>query len=216
MRAIIFANGELKELPKGISSIAPADLVIAADGGAGHCQLLGITPDIIIGDLDSIEEKLLRSYREQKVVILQYPSEKDATDLELALDQAVKSQALQLDIFGALGGRWDMSLANVLLMASARYRDIEITLYGDDCSMKILHPGKNMVFGKKGQTLSLLPLTGDIVDLHLRGLQYPLKGKNISFGSSLGVSNVFASSQAEVEHGQGILLCVSGSTTHLQ
>jgi thiamine pyrophosphokinase len=202
----------MTEVPGEIGRITAADLVIAADGGAAHCQLLGITPDVVIGDLDSIEEKLLKSYRKQKVVIERHPAEKDATDLELALDKAVKSGASQLDIFGALGGRWDMSLANILLMASARYRDIDITLYDHQCSMRILHPGKNRVFGKKGQALSLLPLTGEVLGVNLSGLEYPLCGKSISIGSSLGVSNVFASSQAVIEHGQGILLCISGST----
>ncbi|MCP3890577.1 MAG: thiamine diphosphokinase [Desulfobulbaceae bacterium] len=208
MRAVIFVNGELEE-QHGVHNVtATADLIIAADGGANHCARLGITPDILIGDLDSIDPVTLATYRKNKVVIERHPVRKDATDLELAVDFALKENVSSLHILAALGGRWDMSLANILLLANSKYKSISITLESHDNSMRILHPGTNVIDGKKGQRVSLLPLQGDAMEVSLIGFEYPLAEQDISFGSTLGVSNVLINTSGTIKHKGGILLAI--------
>ncbi len=209
MFAVIFANGTLDPSAELDSLINQAELVIAADGGASHCNRLGITPDILLGDLDSIDPPLLAAYQDKAIAIQRHPRHKDATDLELALDLAVEKGARTIRLIGALGGRWDMSLANIMLAASDKYKNQEILLSGQDCSMQILHPGKDCTLsGRPGQKVSLVPLKGDVHGVTLTGFAYPLTGQTILFGSSLGVSNIMHTDQATVQHREGILLCV--------
>ncbi len=209
MIAVIFANGILDPVPELDTLIDQAELIIAADGGANHCNRLGITPDILLGDLDSIDPDLLATYQDKGIVIQRHPRHKDATDLELALDLAVDKGARIIRLIGALGGRWDMSLANIMLAASDKYKNQEILLSGQDCSMQILHPGKTYtISGMPGQKVSMVPLKGDVHDVTLTGFAYPLTGQTILFGSSLGVSNIMNIDQATVQHSAGILLCV--------
>ncbi len=209
MHAVIFANGSLAHAPELDILVNQADLVIAADGGANHCNKLGIIPDILLGDLDSIDQAVLTVYQKKGVSIQRHPPRKDATDLELALDLALEKGARTIWLFGALGGRWDMSLANIMLAANDKYRDLQIFLAGLNCSMQILHPGKtHSIDGSPGQKVSLLPLKGDVQGVTLTGFSYPLTGQAIVFGSSRGVSNTINTDQATVQHIEGILLCV--------
>ena len=209
MIAAIFANGILDPSPELDTLLDQAELIIAADGGANHCSRLSITPDILLGDLDSIDPPLLATYQNKGIAIHRHPRHKDATDLELALDLAVAKGARTIQLIGALGGRWDMSLANIMLAASEKYKNQKVLLSGQNCSMQILHPGKPFTFsGTTGQKVSLVPLKGDVHGVILTGFAYPLTGQSILFGSSLGVSNITIVDQVTVHHSQGILLCI--------
>lgn len=209
MIAVIFANGILDHTPELDSLVRQAEVIIAADGGANHCRRLGITPDILIGDLDSIDPPLLSAYQKKGIAIHRHPQRKDATDLELAIDLAMAKGARTIWVIGALGGRWDMSLANIMLAASNKYKNQKIWLSGQDCCMQILHPGiKHPVKGRPGQKISILPLKSDARAVTLTGFDYPLTEQTIPFGSSLGVSNSMTTRQATVQHAEGILLCV--------
>lgn len=209
MITLIIANGTLDHSPELTALLDKADLVIAVDGGANHCARLDITPDILLGDLDSIEPTNLARYKRKGIAIQQHPTRKDATDLELALDLAAEKGAQLIWLVGALGGRWDMSLANIMLAASEKYKERKIFLLGRDCSMQILHPGKNHpINGLRKQKVSLLPLKNDVHGVTLSGFEYPLTHQTIFFGSTLGVSNIMKTNQATVQHNKGVLLCV--------
>ncbi len=209
MTAVIFANGELNQAPELDEIMSQAELVIAADGGANHCDKFGITPDILLGDLDSIDPALLTSYQDKGIAIERHPIQKNATDLELALDLAVEKGARTIWLIAALGGRWDMSLANLMLAASAKYQDQHIFLAGQDCTMQILHPSQiHTIRGRAEQKISLLALQGDVHGVTLTGFAYLLSGQTLLFGSSRGVSNLMLTNEATVQHADGTLLCV--------
>lgn len=208
MIAIIFANGNLDPTSKLDALLKKADLIIAADGGANHCAHLGIIPDVLLGDLDSIFPENLESYKTEGIAINHHPKRKDATDLELALDLAVEKGSRSVWLVGALGGRWDMSLANIMLAAGDKYKHLKTSLLGRDCSMQILHPGTHTITGEPGQKVSILPLKGDAHGVTLSGFEYPLKDHFVPFGSSIGVSNIMEKDQGTVQFIQGALLCV--------
>jgi len=213
MQVLIIANGEMGEIDWASRLVESADLVIAADGGANYCVELGHIPDILIGDFDSIKHEVLREYGDAEVEILRHPPEKDATDLELALDLAVKNGAELVFLLGALGGRWDMSLANIMLAAAEKYKDMRISFVRSDCTIQILQAGRpHVIEGFSGQTVSLIPLRGDVQGVTLTGLQYELRNQKVNFGSSLGVSNVMSADKAAVCHTDGILLCIQESS----
>ncbi len=209
MLTLIFANGDLPATAELPDLKGRTDFIIAVDGGADHCRALGIIPDILIGDLDSISPAVLKEFQEKSVAIHRHPIRKDATDLELALDLAITKGAREVWLLGGLGGRWDMSLANVLLLAGDTYKTLSFTVPGPNCTMHVLHPGKPFVlFGMPGQKVSLLPLRGDVQGLSLHGFEYPLENATLRFGSTQGVSNVLQEPAATVQFTSGVLLCI--------
>lgn len=209
MVCLIFANGPALFLPPVLVGDRRDYLVIAVDGGSKHCDRLSLTPDFLIGDLDSIELKLLAEYRQKHVVIDQYPQRKDSTDLELALDLAQKKGAKEIEIFGALGGRWDMSLANFFLAAAPQYHSCRIRLHGDGWICYILHRGEtNFISGRPGTRFSLLPLTTAVREVTISGSEYPLINQTLPFGSTWGVSNIMVESEISITFAEGILAAV--------
>lgn len=202
MRAVIFANGVYNTtyLPQ------THDLVIAADGGAHHCLKHGISPAVVIGDLDSLEPRDLDSLKAQGADMITYPTRKDFTDLELAIDYALGQQPNDILILAGLGGRWDQTLANLLL--AARPKNIPVRLLDGNQEFNFLQSGSKLeLIGHKGDIVSLIPLGGDALGISTQGLEYPLDDEPLYFGSSRGISNVMVSDRATISLHKGVLLC---------
>jgi thiamine pyrophosphokinase len=207
MDVVIFANGVLNAREEAINLAKQADLIIAVDGGANHCRSLGITPHILLGDLDSIDPELLQSYEQNNVTIHRYPVDKDKTDLELACDLAITKQATRVTILAALGGRWDMSFANLLLLAAPRYIGVEILLVDQETTIGVCRGGETRCFTfPPGTTISLLPINGDVTGVTLSGFRYPLTNETLNSSSSRGISNVLTEETGQLTVESGILL----------
>jgi thiamine pyrophosphokinase len=200
---VIFANGNLHQPVK----LQNNDLIIAADGGARHCLDHNIAPEIVIGDLDSLDEEDLATLETAGAEIIQHPTRKDHTDLELALTYAQERQVEEILILAALGARWDQTITN-LLMPTA-FQPARIKLVDGPQEMLFLHAGQQLeITGKPGDTVSLIPLGGDAHGVTTHNLEYPLNGECLHFASSRGVSNVLLSEKAAIHLEQGSLLCV--------
>lgn len=209
MKTVIFANGKL-----GAQSIAAkladqAELIIAVDGGIRHCEYLNVQPHVLLGDLDSALEHLVNKAIADGVSLQRHPKDKDKTDLELALDLACSLGATTISLFGALGGRWDMSFANLLLPAVAAYANMRITLYDDQTRIDLLRDNEHLeLTAPVGSRVSLLPINGQVEGVTLTGFQYPLTNHTLSFGSTRGISNVFIEENGYIAVEQGLLLIV--------
>ena len=209
MRAVIFANGIIKHLPEAGAVVMPDDLLIAADGGASHLKAMGILPGVLIGDLDSIHSDDLNELRTAGAEIIQHPSGKDQTDLELALELAVDRGAEEILVFGALGARWDMSIANILLLTLPEFSGVKLKFIEGNQEITLLRGGEEFTLnGKKGDTLSLTALNQEVKGITLSGLEYPLKDGILRLGSTRGISNVLVENTATVYLKKGLLLCV--------
>jgi thiamine pyrophosphokinase len=213
MRAIVFANGLLDPTTDVHALLHPDDLILAADGGSQHCRELGIIPYAIIGDLDSLEPAIQEEFLAAGVKFHRYPTHKDYTDLELTLQYALAENADDIMIFGALGARWDQTMANLLLPAADEMRDAHIRLIDGNQEIMLLRggsPGSGTLtlVGQPGDTLSLIPLGGDAVGIVTEGLEYPLFGGTLYFGATRGISNVLLQEHAAVHLQSGLLLCV--------
>jgi thiamine pyrophosphokinase len=174
-----------------------------------YCLSLGITPDVVIGDLDSLAADDIKGLQIASVEIIRYPAKKDQTDLELALKLAIDRGADEIVVFGAMGGRWDMSIANILLLAEQNLSGATIRIIDGRHEIMLLHAGKEITFyGEKGDILSLIPLGRDALGITTIGLEYPLKNDVLRLGSSRGISNVLTRNSATVFLKQGLLLCV--------
>jgi thiamine pyrophosphokinase len=208
-RTIIFANGELHNIEAARATLRADDVIIAADGGAKYCRALNIVPRAIIGDLDSISPDDLEEFTNKGARILQYPKRKDETDLELAIDLAIAEGASEIILFGVLGGRWDQTLANLLIPALDKFSATPIRLMDGDQEIALLRGGSTLRWrGHAGATVSLIPIGGEARGVTTRGLEYALNDGVLKLGSTLGVSNVVVSEEASVSLRDGLLMCV--------
>ncbi|MCR4588315.1 MAG: thiamine diphosphokinase [Lachnospiraceae bacterium] len=186
------------------------DLVIACDGGYDYCCMVGIQPDLIIGDFDSVSEHVksqIESIAEEKLAeVITLPVEKDDTDTMAALRIGIERGYKDFRIYGALGGRVDHTMANFqslvfLLDHGAKgyilSHDTMVTAVRND-TVKF-HPGMEGI-------VSLFPLESEISHVTIRGLKYECEDLTITNGFPIGVSNSFIGREAEICIGNGTAL----------
>ena len=208
MRALIVANGPIANLPPGFT-LRPDDRIIAADGGSLHVLAWGWLPHIVIGDLDSLPPRERADLEKAGCRIIQVPAEKDETDLELAIRLAAKEGAQELLIFGALGGRTDHFLANLMLLVLAAQLAVPARILDGWQEIRLISGGETAAFsGSVHDILSLIPVGGDARGVTTEGLGYPLRGETLHFGLARGISNVFTTPRPCVKLEEGMLLAV--------
>ena len=208
MAVLIFANGEC-ELGEWLRPhIETATVLLAADGGTHHLLKLGLRPHLIIGDLDSLDPAIHQELAEAGVEIQQHPRDKDETDLELVLLHAAATYPDQpLRILGGFGGRLDQTLANILLLAHPKLRGRDIQLHDARQRAWLVHD-QTTIQGEVGDTVSFIPLGGDVHIRQATGLKWRLHDEWLRFGPARGVSNTLTQATAEVQVTDGVLLCV--------
>lgn len=203
MRIIIFANGELSPPIK----IEPDDMIFAADGGALHCLALGLNPNLVIGDFDSLRPEDLDRLKAGGAEMRHYPMRKDFTDLELAIQHAAEFKPDRIIVYGALGSRWDQTAANLLLAGA--FPGLPISLLDQHQEIHYLHSGEEQIIqGNPGDTVSLIPLQAAATGVITQNLEYPLEDETLYFGSTRGISNVLLSTTGSVRLRSGLLMCV--------
>jgi thiamine pyrophosphokinase len=207
MRAIIFANGDAADPEIARHWAAQADLIIAADGGTRNALAVDVLPHVVIGDLDSLDEADRVQLDRSGVQLIVYPTHKDYTDLELALRYARKQHATEIIIFSALGGRWDQSLANLMLLTLPELAQISTRIVDHQLSIQVIRD-RAEIAGRVGDTLSLLAVKGDAHGVTIEGCEYPLNDATLPFGATLGISNVLAQNTAKITVKQGQILAL--------
>jgi len=204
---LVFANGELLYPQAARQMAARADKIIAADGGLAHVQALNLEPDLLVGDLDSVTPEQIRWAEEVGAEVRKYPVEKDETDLELALQEAVETGCSRITITGALGGRLDQMLSNIYLLNLPVLAGLDVRI-DDGMQEVILIHGSVDLQGSPGDTVSLLPLSPIVRGISTSGLRHPLIEESLIFYHSRGISNEMISQNASIQIQSGILLCI--------
>jgi thiamine pyrophosphokinase len=207
MYTVIVANAPELDAAPYAAQIRAADLLIAADGGALVLLRLDVLPELVIGDLDSLDEASQAGLAGRGVELRRFPRAKDETDLELALTEAVERGATTIDILGALGGRWDHTFANVALLALPALVGRRVRLLADQQELFLVRDTAT-IDGKPGDTVSLLPLSAEVRGVTTRGLLYPLADATLRYEQARGVSNVLIEPPGSVELSAGLLLVV--------
>lgn len=205
---MIVAHGDVDASDR--DEAAGADLVIAADGGALALERWGITPGVVVGDLDSLGEAGAKRLAARGAKVLSFDAAKDESDTELAMRSALSCGAHEIVLLGLFGGpRLDHALANAMLVADPAYRDVAVRAIRGTTQVRALHaPGELGITAPAGTTLTLLPVSGDAGGIRTRGLRYPLDGETLRFGRSRGLSNVVASLPSAVSLESGTLLVI--------
>lgn len=193
--------------PSRVTGLPAHGLVIAADGGLERCARLGLRADVLVGDLDSAPVELVAAAERAGVEVVRHPARKDATDLELALDEALARGAERITVVCSAGGRLDHLLALALLLGSDRYRDVEVDALAGGARLHVIR-GSRTLTGAPGELVTLLALGGPARGIVTEGLEYPLSGEALEPGSSRGVSNVFTAALARIDVAHGIVIAV--------
>lgn len=208
-KAAIFLHGNLTTISTVQDYVDSNTLVICADGGAEHAVAASLTPDVIIGDLDSISLSLKTKFEKSSTTFIKYPREKNFTDAELAIHYAIEQEAIVIYIFGLLGDRLDHMLANILFLSQLIHKS-SITIIEGDQKISFIQD-KQTFHGKKGDELSLIPLKEDCEGITTNGLYYPLDNDTLHYGSTRGISNVMTQETASVEVKKGVLIAIHRS-----
>jgi thiamine pyrophosphokinase len=180
--------------------------VVAADGGAATALAFAYQPDVVIGDLDSIESATLSELRRLGVPIEAHPRDKDATDGQLAVERALQVRPSALVLVGFLGGpRLDQALANVLILVGLETLAV---LLDEQNECVLVRPGMEHAWRteRTNEVVSLLPVNGDALGVRTRGLRWPLAGEPLRLGDTRGLSNEPTADEATVSIERGLLL----------
>ena len=198
MDMLIVANGTIKDRNFYRKIIKKARIVIAADGGADNCIKLGISPDYVIGDLDSISSKSKKKFKK----VIMYDTDQNTTDLEKAISLAKKLGCKNLAVIGATGSRLDHTLSNITTLFKTKIPSRII-----DESNEIFAVGKEIeIKGKKGDIVSVIPLS-NVEGLAYDGLKWNVKNKHIDAGWT-GVSNVMTGNKATISVKSGKIIVI--------
>ena len=201
----------------GITARIGTEIIIAANGGVRHCLYLGITPSIVIGDLDSLTRDQQENLQSSNTKFVTYPKGKDQTDLELALIYAKESGINEVILFGLFGGRIDQTFANVFLLTKHEFQGLNLTALNGPETVYLIHNQSNLtIIGEIGNLVSLIPLTSQVTEVYTDGLRWPLKDAKLVFGSTLGVSNEMTTCKCTIQIGNGNLLVIHTQSQPLE
>ena len=177
----------------------PDALIACADGGLRHARALGLHPDFMISDCDSMPET-------EGDEVIRLKPEKDDTDTGHAIRHALDQGYRTLILVCALGGRLDHTLANIQNAASAAAEGANVTILDEREEITFLTGGTLRLPRRKGWGLSVFSLTDRCTGVCLRGVKYRLEDAVLTNRVPLGVSNEFAAPEAEIRLTQGILM----------
>jgi|SRR5581483_7407897 len=186
-----------------VHALPPDAIVIAADGGADHAQRLGLHVHLLVGDLDSVSESALVAADR----VVRHPVDKDATDLELALAEAIRLEPERILLLGGSSGRLDHLFGSLLLLAAEEYARATVDAQFSEAAVHVVR-GDRLLLGRAGDLISLFAVRGAAHGVSTEGLVYPLTGETLEPGSSRGISNLFEGIQARISVASGVLLAV--------
>jgi thiamine pyrophosphokinase len=206
-RVVIFANGVLPNLESAKKLLRPDDFLLGVDGGARLIMGLDLMPNLVMGDLDSLSEDDLYDLGAADIPTNQYPTDKDETDLELAIKYAIQLLPGSILIVAALGGRLDQTLANISLLADLLLSHIDIRL-DDGVEEVFFCRDSAQVNGNIGDTVSLIPWNVDVNGVVTTGLKWILDRETLFPYKTRGISNEMIDETATIKIQSGLLLIV--------
>lgn len=202
MRAVIIGNGNIEDYNYISGKLRKNDYIVCADGGYRHAKAMGIKPAVLIGDMDSLlpDENI-------DTETINLPVRKDFTDSEVCVKYVLLKDFEDILMLGFMGTRQDHTLTNLMLLK--QFADNGKKAHLLDEHNEIYYTAKeNIIYGKKGDIISIIPFSGDLTGVSTSGLDYPLNNETLFFGESRGVSNVMISNKCviTVQSGFGLII----------
>ncbi len=206
MKIIVFCGGDCPSKELIQNELISSEYIICADSGADCTYKYGLTPNVIIGDMDSISEHVLEFFSlNEKVKIEKYPPEKDFTDTELALDRAIELGADEVVFLGCTGSRIDHFMGNLVMLYKCLKKGIRGKIIDDNNEIFMIDKDAGLL-GHKGKTFSVMPYTENVEGLSIKGAKYCLADYDLSMGNAMTISNVFSDNSVEISFKSGILI----------
>jgi thiamine pyrophosphokinase len=202
MKAVIIGNGPPPDALHFLDTVKGSDLLIAADGGADHCEKLNLIPDILIGDFDSITPSQLE-FLKTKSTIYQFPSDKDLTDIELAMREAERRGAKTIKIFSWADERLDYSW-NTLVTAASLQSAVELCSLGNSIYILNEHRPK-LDLRESGKKISIFPLFTPVT-LESKGLRWELSWKNVDLTTRSQSNEIRTPGEIKIHSGAAFAL----------
>ena len=204
-RCVIFGGGDVLDYEAVAAEMQEGDFIICADSGYRHCEKLGLRPDLLMGDFDSIREM------PAGIPVVKYDTAKNYTDSTLAAQCALERGADEILFIGMMGGRLDHSLANLQMLAHcAKSADCHMT--DGKTAIYALHASGGLVrktlAPRPEYYFSLLAHTPVCEDVTICGGKYPLERYRLRFDEARAISNEFVDIEVEISFSQGVLFVV--------
>lgn len=205
MKTVIVSGGSPPSLSLLQNELKNADTLICVDSGGDFLMKCNIVPDYLIGDFDSINTNSLEYFKDSKCKVMKYPTDKDFTDSQLALELALKLNSKSIILLGCTGTRIDHVLGNLGLLKTCLLKKVEAFIK-DDNNTILLTDKPIKIFGEPGSTFSVQAFSQAVTDLTIVGSKYPLKNHKLSLGDPLTISNQFLKNEVSVEFTSGLLM----------
>lgn len=200
---VILTGGE--PLPSSLAGEIPDDAyLIAADSGLDTALSWGFDVDLVVGDLDSVGPQALET---TTATIERHSPDKDATDLDLALQAALRLEPERVIVLGGQGGRFDHLLGTVMLLTSERWSGVDLEWVAARARVRVVRAGVTL-HGAAGSLLTLLAIDGPVAGVTTTGLRWNLDHAVLHPGSTRGVSNLFTGPVATIRLDRGTLLAI--------
>lgn len=183
------------------------DFVIAADKGSECLYNNNISPDLLLGDFDSTKKEILCNIKLQAKEVLEFPPEKDYTDTEIAIIEAIKRGAKKIYLFGAIGSRMDHTLGNIGLLLTTKKKGAILEII-DDNNRLYLGENNMMLVGKYGETISFHALCDKVINFSIKGAKYNLENYDMNLLDPRAICNEFVDTPIEISYEMGELLVV--------
>jgi len=192
--------------PAPTTPLPEADVVIAADSGLGLAETLGLHADLVVGDLDSVDRSQLADAITAGTAIEEHPADKDATDLELALQTAVDQGATRIVVAGGGAGRLDHLLGLAMLLTDERWATTAIEWHSGS-GITYITRGRMTLDTQPGDLVSLIPASNQTV-VSIRGTRWLLESTPLPRGTTRGISNEAVGDNVTIDVDQGVVLAV--------
>ena len=198
MKGLIISSGTITDYNKLKLVIEKNDFVICADGGTNHIMKVNKYPDLVIGDLDSINQETLNFIEKNKIPIQKFPTIKDDTDTGIALEYLIKKGFKEITLMGVTGTRQDHTMANIFLLDYINGKNIKGTIIDDNNIIYLVDDYLRLEY-MNNSFVSVIPITEKGIEISLSGFFYNLNNIKIKFGSTYGISNKVIEEYGEIK-----------------
>jgi thiamine pyrophosphokinase len=204
--AYLFTHPTPSSIYSNYYSIPTDAFIIGVDGGTNILEKLKLKPDLIIGDMDSIQPEILKKY-EIDVPVIKYPIEKDETDCELAVKWCIENKFKEITIVNTLEGRFDHVMGLIQNLFYAKKHHIRAKIESRIHQIFLIEK-EQIINAKAGTNISLIPLSPIVANVRAEGLEYHLNAENLFQHQSRGISNVFKDETTTIRYHEGELLAI--------
>lgn len=207
MKAVIVTGGKRPSRKLLLNNLEKGDFIIGVDSGCNCLCEYEIDPNIVMGDFDSIDKKVIAYFKEKNIEKVSFNTDKDYSDTQLAYEKAKELGYKQILLFGATGSRLDHSLGNIGLMFDALKNDIILEII-DDNNRSFFIDKPATLKGNYGDILSFIPMSDKVQGVTIKGAKYLLNNYDMTMLEPRALSNEFLNEDINISFKSGIIMVI--------